>query len=98
MERSNRAEMDALRALDLACYENAEAGGEGWALIDEVAALLDVSYVWACQLLRTCLLRGWVEKRWVRVGGYRKGYVVYGVSALGGELLLEFLEEIGADA
>lgn len=53
-----------LRALDLACWENSEAGGDGWVPIHVVAAALAIGYCWASQLLTYLRSRGWVERRW----------------------------------
>lgn len=57
-------EARALRALDWACWEDAEVGGDGWARINTVAARLEVEYCWASQLLTYLHRRGWVERRW----------------------------------
>lgn len=56
-------EVAALAALDFACWENSEEYGQGWVRPAAVAYALEVSLVWACQLLGFLVSRGLVERR-----------------------------------
>jgi DNA-binding MarR family transcriptional regulator len=70
-----------LRALDVACWENSEAGGDGWVAIRDLAGALGVRYSWASQLLGFLERRGWAERR-------RRRLVEYAPSEAGAALLL----------
>jgi DNA-binding IclR family transcriptional regulator len=56
-------EKDALAALDYACWENSDEGGQGWVRPAAVAASLGRSLSCAYTLLNLLLKAGLVERR-----------------------------------
>lgn len=56
-------EIDALAALDFACWENSEEHGQGWVRPAPVAYALRVSVVWAYQLLGFLVSQDLAERR-----------------------------------
>lgn len=59
----SKSELATLRALDFACWEDSDKGGDGWALIRSVAAVRGGSYDWAKDVLKRLAHRGLVEAR-----------------------------------
>lgn len=56
-------EIDALVAMDFACWENCEEGGQGWVRPASIAALLEVSLCWAYELLSFLIGQNLAERR-----------------------------------
>lgn len=77
-------ERETLRTLDLLCWEDSNAGGDGWTTIRLVADGLGVSYVWAAQLLQALVVSGVAERK--RIPGDHRRYL-YAVSEQGAEVL-----------
>lgn len=80
-------ELSVLAALDFACWEDEEAGGDGWARPGSVAKLDGRSQIGAYKLLRSLEPKGQVERRNVSADPGMP-YFVYAPTELGAELLL----------
>lgn len=59
-------ELDTLRALDRACYEDSEMAGDGWAEILEVSDERRVGYECTAGFLRMLWHRGLAERQRLR--------------------------------
>lgn len=82
--RLTATEREALRTLDVLCWEDSDAGGDGWTNIRAVAEGMGVSYVWAAQLLQTLVFHEVAERK--RIPGDHRRYL-YAVSERGAEVL-----------
>jgi hypothetical protein len=66
----SRRELAALRHLDWQCWEDSEAGGDGWCDVAHFSESFAVSTHWARALLRNLVTRGLAEVR----GSWRRLY------------------------
>lgn len=78
-----RSQDEALRCLDWCCWDDAEAGGDGWCDIPRFARRFGVQYERAAQLLRSLLSMGLAESR--RRRGSLRRRLHYALSERGAE-------------
>lgn len=61
--RMTSSEEDLLRILDKLCYFDSEEGGDGWALLDDLAESFFAGKQWTREVAASLISRGLVERR-----------------------------------